>query len=328
MGKFDKILAALEKLLPEGSSMAEQVALRNNPEKYAEYLKTLDKLGPKEQRAAEMGYDLSKKLYHGTDVDGINQFKISNGGKSGPGVYVTPVKHEAKWYGKNVHELATSANIADLTDYDKTKQIAKELSIDDRLKPQDGTFFSGNYGELKEASLGRLKGSDQEKFSSLVGHERDKFLHDELKGAGYDGTKILQNGDEQVVNITDPAKIRSTNAAFDPRFAKSPYLLAGGAAMPMAGLENFKNDIAKPLTDKWEKLKSYITDPLSKQLDLTKDKSAASDIKSTLNMVGDPLNYIPGAPGVAAGAIQMLGTESEEEKAKREALRKMADGEL
>jgi hypothetical protein len=48
-------------------------------------------------------------------------------------------------------------------------------------------------------------------------------------------------------------------------------------------------------------------------MDLTKDKSAEGDIKNILGMVMDPTNYIPGAPGLAAGALQM-GLESLPEK--------------
>jgi hypothetical protein len=112
---------------------------------------------------------------------------------------------------------------------------------------------------------------------------------------------------------------RHPDAAFDPRFKNSPLLLAGTAAIPTTDinpLEAFKGvqeNILEPVMSKYNKLKSYVTDPLSKQLDLTKDKSASKDLKTALDMGLDPVNLIPGAPGIGAGLLQMLGEKDEEE---------------
>lgn len=96
------------------------------------------------------------------------------------------------------------------------------------------------------------------------------------------------------------------------------YKKLGLGAIPVADinpLEAFKGvqkNILEPVVSRYNKLKSYITEPLSKQLDLTKDKSVSKDLKTALDMGLDPINLIPGAAGIGAGALQMLGEEEEE----------------
>jgi hypothetical protein len=55
----------------------------------------------------------------------------------------------------------------------------------------------------------------------------------------------------------------------------------------------------------YRKVKDTIAEAAANQMDLTKDKSATADIKGVLSTLGDPTNYVPGAPGVALGALQM-----------------------
>lgn len=134
----------------------------------------------------------------------------------------------------------------------------------------------------------------------------------------YDPADPNNRVEQDIAAVFNPSQIRSKFAAFDPRFKNSENVLAGTAAIPAADinpLEAFKGvqeNILEPVVSRYNKLKSYITEPLSKQLDLTKDKSASKDLKTALDMGLDPVNLIPGAAGIGAGALQILGEEEEE----------------
>jgi hypothetical protein len=153
--------------------------------------------------------------------------------------------------------------------------------------------------------------------------EMDKAIKNKKQGVLFKNT--FDPGDpnnrveQDIAAVFEPNQIRSKFAAFDPRFKNSGNVLAGTAAIPAADinpLEAFKGvqeNILEPVMSKYNKLKSYVTDPLSKQLDLTKDKSASKDLKTALDMGLDPVNLIPGAPGIGAGLLQMLGEKDEEE---------------
>lgn len=124
------------------------------------------------------------------------------------------------------------------------------------------------------------------------------------------------------LGLQNPARIRSVNAAFDKRFAKSPLLLAGAGAVPMT--DNFKNplDYIKEAASAYETTKNKILKPVANQMDLTKDKSTADDIQSILSAVVDPVNLVNGPVGLGLGAAQMLG-EDKEKEAKQRALKKL-----
>ncbi len=305
-GKSEIAKKILEKLLPKTENVladdAARAALRQNPEKYAEYLKTLDTAyGTASERAKQMGFG-ADTLYHGSPNKDINKFIPSQGGTSGPGVYTTPIKHEAKWYGPEVYPLKTNAKIVDLSNFENTKKIASELGVDKNLTNPSQQFYSNEYNELKNSIMKDLKDKDVKKFESLVGHDRDKYVYDKLKEKGYDATKITQNGGEQVVNIPDPSKIRHTNAAFDPRFKESSDILAGGAVIPM-GLGGSKKPATEQMVqdDKTETRKKGILGKLKDAFMGNTDSPILQDFKAAQS------GYLkPGDENVPANNIRNL----------------------
>jgi hypothetical protein len=120
---------------------------------------------------------------------------------------------------------------------------------------------------------------------------------------------------QDIAAVFEPENIRSTRAAFDPRFKNSNLLMAGGLAgappIDMSPLDDFKS-----IFNNYNKAKDALIEKTAEQMDFTKDSSAKNTIQNVLGLVGmvaDPMNLIPGAPGLAAGALQM-GLESLPEK--------------
>lgn len=115
--------------------------------------------------------------------------------------------------------------------------------------------------------------------------------------------------------VFEPNQIRSTNAAFDPRFKESGLIMAGAAAIPKADMSPIP--YLKQAANAYNKVKKAVYEPLANQLDLTKDKSAKDDIQSMLSTFADPVNLVPGIAGAALGGLTMFGdSEDRETKAK------------
>ena len=55
-----------------------------------------------------------------------------------------------------------------------------------------------------------------------------------------------------------------------------------------------------------------VHDTLANEMDFTKDKSTKEDLKAVMGLILDPVNLIPGAAGVGAGALQLLGDEKDD----------------
>lgn len=328
MGKFDKLAKALgiaaedlARLSPDVVNTLEKVdtpemAVALKGAEREKYLNALDKTyGDKAKRAADMGFG-KETYYHGsTSQAPIESFDISktgartDAGNLGQAVYVTPKKFIADAYSSHPNNT-----------YPLKINKGKSAYLDEPMDSADITNkISGLAKSLGVNSAPEFKGSSQ------VDANFAKELTEKAKAAGLSSTEF---GSE--VAIYDPTKIRSTNAAFDPRFKNSSKLLAGVSAAPAVnmGLEdsfkNFREDIAKPLVSGWEKVKSVVTEPLSKQLNLSKDPSVSDDLKTVLDIGLDPTNLLGGVPGVVAGGLQMMGSgDNKEEIAKRNALKKL-----
>lgn len=157
---------------------------------------------------------------------------------------------------------------------------------------------------------------------------RDTTYADEMKAAqdaGKDAVLFKNTYDpadpnnrvkQNIAAVFNPEQIRSTNAAFDPRFKDSAKILAGVGTLPASQqmnlentVNNFSEDIVQPIVSRYEKLKSMITNPLAQQLDLTKDKSETENLKQALDIGLDPTNLVGGVPGAAIGGLQLLGSK-------------------
>lgn len=163
------------------------------------------------KRAEEAGFDTSKVFYHGSPKT-FEKFMPSIGGQSGSGVYLTPVKSEAVNYGENIYEVYTKVRkSADLTSYESTLKIAKEIGVDSKLRdPEVSSMYSTNYQELKNAFRQAVPGG-----RDLIGTDADYALQNKLLEAGYDSIDFVFNDGEQVRMMFDPKNIKSVGADFN-----------------------------------------------------------------------------------------------------------------
>lgn len=136
----------------------------------------------------------------------------------------------------------------------------------------------------------------------------------------YDPADPQNRVKQDVAAVFEPNQIRSKFAAFDPRFKDSALLMAGAGAIPQANvnpmeaLKGIKENIAEPVVERYNKLKSYLTRPLAQQMNLSKDPEVEKNLKMGLDMGLDPVNLVPGGAGVGAGLLQMLGEKDEEDE--------------
>ncbi len=170
------------------------------------------------------------------------------------------------------------------------------------------------------------QGYRDESYSDLMTKASEQGKDSVLLKNTYDPADPSNRVKQDIAAVFEPEQVRSVNAAFDPRFKNSSKLIAGAGAVPLSGqdfdlmdtMSNFNQEVIQPLTQpvvsRFNKLKSMFTEPLANQLDLTKDKSQKGNIKQVLDMAVDPTNALGGIPGLAAGAIQFLGDEDEEDE--------------
>lgn len=308
------------KLSPEVINTLEKI---NTPEistalKGAErdqYLKALDSTyGDRTKRASDLGFG-DETFYHGTKSD-ISEFDKSKLGSS------TGAKSARRGFFFS-DDPSLAADYAELAP-PKTKALYdpryKEAEARKASPAEMGRIIEdiNTHGEQVIPVKLNTKGSVQHDFK---GNEyRDKGFADILDQANGQGA-VLQNAVDPVYTynskpstiaaVQDPSKIRSVNAAFDPRFKDSAKIMAGAGAIPTMDFNpiNQLGEIAEPVISRYEKIKSMFTGPLSKELNLSKDPEVANNIKAALDIGADPVNFIPGGAGLAVGAAQMLGTK-------------------
>lgn len=242
-GSMEKSLA--EKVINSVPTVEAQTALRKtNPEGYKKYLQALENVyGDVKQRMIDMGFS-PDIYYHGTK-EPFDEFKPSSGGSAGKSVYLTENKNIAERYrpegGAMFKGHIRNDNIMDLTVSDKTglknlESAADKLGIRDEFDKMK--FKGGNaYYDLIRAYENKYPNF----FEGLKGTERENAFTEKVKElTGANGFKFSQNGIENYsTNVFDPKDIRSTKAAFDPRFKDSSNIMAGAAAgIPMMLPEN------------------------------------------------------------------------------------------
>ena len=142
------------------------------------------------QRARAQGFDVDTPLYHGTRAD-FDEFRISEDGNFGPGVYLTRNPKDASQYagaanGSNVRPVYVRGRLAD------------------------------------EEAWGNAIEYISQKSPNATTEEWDRQAVELLKKQGYAGI----DGDGQI-SIFDPSNIRGKFAKFDPAESSSSKLLAG-----------------------------------------------------------------------------------------------------
>lgn len=180
------------------------------------------------------------------------------------------------------------------------KKLDKIMLMKNELKTNGSNIVQVklNTEGLKELDANGKNWSD---LMNEIGNE-EKIVKNIKEGSDYD---YVPMGDS--IGIKDTSKIRSINAAFDPRFKESSLLMAGG----LAGQQLPEVDISplpflKKGAEAYESAKEKIIEPLARQINFTNDPEIQKIAESGLGIVADPLNYISGPIGYGTAALQGL----------------------
>ncbi len=218
-------LSKLPKILKEVNTAEKAVALKGA--KRGEYLKALEEVyGDQAKRAKDLGFG-DQTWYHGTKND-IDSFDVSKSGlgTQGRGVYFDSDGKISTGYssrpGGNVIPAKVRGDFLNGMDSISKNQIQDLKKV---LPDKVFKYMKNNYdlepgkNELRSVFRRAAVEKDSEGLTDVSG----KMI--EALGA----TGLHTPGRE--LTVYDPKNIRSTNAAFDPRFKDSDLLLAGKAGI-------------------------------------------------------------------------------------------------
>lgn len=262
---------------------AARAALRADPKQYKAYLDNLDAAyGDKATRAREMGFG-DETWYHGSNVP-IDKFSkdwqgLNTGAKSAKkGFFFTSDPNTAEDYAEYANKIGTTKYSG------KKRQAFRAINEEtDKLVKQYGGYELIPDAELKklkplEKNLREITELDEIaqrtnantmpkhivearlKNQNPLVHDykgevsRDVSFSDNLDSAVEDGKSgvifkntqdNLNNRVEDIAAVVEPNQIRSTNAAFDPRFGDSADILAfnPSANTPSAYVKNALSSI-------------------------------------------------------------------------------------
>lgn len=230
------------------------------------------------QRAEAMGYNIP--VYHGTNAD-IDALNVQGKGKtSGAGGFLTtnPITAETyvsssgggnilplllkqddflttnargrSWADINTNELAPKSgknrytlqelglDINSATTTDELGMIANELGKKGvKIKNVKDLGPNSHVMRAKEYLLQKYGIVPDPTWSNVTGSQ-----HQEAQRAM---TKLYDAQKSDIYAIQDPTLVRSRFAAFDPKQANNPNLLAGGVAVPLVDEDNRKAMLEK-----------------------------------------------------------------------------------
>jgi hypothetical protein len=230
------------------------------------------------QRAKAMGYETP--VYHGTNAD-INAFDVKGKGKTaGAGAFLTtnPITAETyvsasgggnilplllkkddfltanargrSWADINTNELSAKSknnrytpqelglDINSATTTDELGMIANELSKKGvEIKNVKDLGPNSHVMRSKEYLLEKYGIVPDETWSNVTGKQWDESQK-AMK-------KLYDTQKSDIYAVQDPSLIRSRFAAFDPKKANSPDILAGALAVPMTDEDTRKATLEK-----------------------------------------------------------------------------------
>jgi hypothetical protein len=230
------------------------------------------------QRAKAMGYDTP--VYHGTNAD-IEAFNVKGKGKTaGAGAFLTTNPLTAETYvsasgGGNILPLllkkddfltanARGRNWADIYTNElaaksgKTRYTPQELGLDiNSATTTDELGIIADELSKKGAEIKNVKDLGP---NSHVMRAKEYLLEkygivpddtwSNVTGKQWDESqkamkKLYESQKSDIYAVQDPSLIRSRFAAFDPKKANSPDLLAGALAVPMVDEDTRKATLEK-----------------------------------------------------------------------------------
>lgn len=180
-------------------------------------------------RAKALGYDTENTMYHGSPTlkEGqnfdLNHPTRTDTGYLGSGVYMTP----QKWVADVYATTQRGGPKGETVDLFAKKGNFKDILYDENYR-QNINDFAKSIGVKTEFAEGRHP--EAQKFAKEFREAMQKAGYDGARGINTDGTVA-----EQVVY--DPARIRSTKAAFDPKKDGKNEIMGAaagfGALMPL-----------------------------------------------------------------------------------------------
>lgn len=176
-------------------------------------------------RAKEMGFDVDNPVYHGTNAQ-FDEFKPSDRGALGPGVYFSKVPGVAENYG-TPGEYMVRGTILNTGPF---RDIPNGLTdaIKSQLTPDEAARWDRMWPTPRDMGGYTIGNADAETLREVLTRSVEPARVPEImRAAGYDGMQGIADGHE--LTIFDPRNIRSVNAAFDPSKADSANLLAANA---------------------------------------------------------------------------------------------------
>lgn len=219
------VAAAAKKLAKSAKKEAEDILAKiDTPEKALalkgaereQYLKALDATyGDKAVRAKDLGFDEDKIRYHGTNKT-IDKFQPNMQGTGMGRSHSKPAS-----FFTNNYELADSYANSLVNRHGGEKNIIPVLINNEEML----------VNRIQGMPLSKYEIDNSLDKANNLNRTGVRFV-DAVDSPGYD--KIRSD----ITAVTDPAKIRSTNAAFDPRFKDSPYLLSANSRTPASSGNN------------------------------------------------------------------------------------------
>lgn len=212
--------ADAEKILAKIDTPEEAVALTGDAR--AEYLKALDTVyGPSDVRSKNIGFG-DETWYHG-GPENLQYLRPSGATQEiGEGVYLASSKKAAKGFapqGVAPYELRVKGDSLNLGAWPEDREAVNKV-----LKK--GGMSESDIHALYEEGHINPNNPDSDKVA------RFQQAKEILEKKGYSGIEsFFDDGAQRTV--FDSSQLRSTNAAFDPRFKNSPLLMAGTAGAVM-----------------------------------------------------------------------------------------------
>ena len=229
-------------------------AVALNGEEREKYLAALDTIyGEREKRATDLGFG-DKTMYHGTgaDIEAFNPAADNGALSFGPGQYLAENTEHANAYafGEDGEEIAGGNVIParirteNLIGRDTRVTAGMVDTLRETVPPEALDFLEGNGNLVPGGKVIDIYRALQREVSPLEARDIMKKLG--FDSAGWQGRETA---------VFDPEQIRSTNAAFDPRFKDSPLLLAQSdaykeGALPRPKVDTFFSKLTRTVEEK------------------------------------------------------------------------------